>query len=168
MKDYPDPAMAKNYVELLALLKEQQKIAERGIRQSPDDFWKWGRKGSHSLRASDRSFWSPITTRRSAGSGHPACKSIRSPDQDSCLPTGPQNDKRIQRLRVVSITSQAEPGHQVGQCAIRLKPDVKTPRSRADYGCPKVFPFPTTTGWVLPSASFRPRTSFKFSNLDRE
>ncbi|QIG97736.1 hypothetical protein [Bradyrhizobium sp. 6(2017)] len=35
----PNPARAKNYVELLALMKEQQKIAERGVRQSPDDFW---------------------------------------------------------------------------------------------------------------------------------
>lgn len=39
-----DPRMAENYAELLALLKEQREISERGIRQSPEDFWKWDRR----------------------------------------------------------------------------------------------------------------------------
>ncbi|MGY4403917.1 hypothetical protein [Bradyrhizobium sp. USDA 3315] len=52
----PDPAMAKNYVELLALLKEQRKLAERGVRQSADDFWARDQKVQSMLTARERSF----------------------------------------------------------------------------------------------------------------
>ncbi|MCS3453763.1 hypothetical protein M2222_009342 [Bradyrhizobium elkanii] len=94
-KSPPDHAMAKNYVELLALLKEQQETAERGTCQSAAEFWVWDQKVQSSLTAPERSsLLEPHLLPTGPQDPDIPRKPFKPPDQESHPSTGPQNDER--------------------------------------------------------------------------